>query len=370
MRTMKQLATILLVLFLSACDAFLPQLGPTEYGVVFRRLPPALFGGVADGIVKPGERVVLWPWDSLYRFDTAVQYLTWGAGSSHSDSHALPLDLVYTRSLDGNEVALSVTIQYRVVADPVKLKKLLLEFAQDNDEVNALVVTFGRADVRTYMNELKTSQFFDPDARYRAVEKTKASLNDQLNPYGIEVISVILNEYRFERLLPDGSVDRSYQQKINETQKLREETEGERRKINTVRARKEEEFNQTQAQVNRVIAEGHGYLNQAKLRADGYLESKQNEAQGILAQGKAEVEGLTQQVQALSGPGGLNILKLELAKQLLKNDPRFVVLGDGGGLDVKRTDTNDLLAQARVFEALRDPRAEERQRQTSNGGEQ
>ena len=50
-------------------------------------------------------------------------------------------------------------------------------------------------------------------------------------------------------------------------------------------------------------------------------------------------------------------MKLELAKQLLKNNPQFVVMGKGadeGQLTVNRIDTNQLMDQAKIFEALKD----------------
>jgi hypothetical protein len=44
-----------------------------------------------------------------------------------------------------------------------------------------------------------------------------------------------------------------------------------------------------------------------------------------------------------------------MVKQLMKNDPRFVVVGSSGGnsIDLKRLDTNQLLAQIGVVEGLR-----------------
>jgi hypothetical protein len=178
---------------------------------------------------------------------------------------------------------------------------------------------------------------------------------ERLGPYGIEVQRVSLDGYRFERILRDGSVDSSYQEKLTEIQKLREDTEREKLRIDTIRAKKQQEFNETQAGVNRRIAEAEGYKKQAGLRGEAYYEARANEAKAITAQGKAEVEGLIEQINALSGPGAEAILKLELARSLIKSDPKFVVLDSastGNGIDVKRLDTNELLTQMGAFEAL------------------
>jgi hypothetical protein len=339
---------ILFVVAFSGCQ----QMGPTEYGLRFRRLPPLLGGGVSQSTIAPARMAVLWPWDSVYRFDTSVRDVSWGSGKSDSADAG---NFVHTRALDGNEVALAVTVRYRLQTEAAKLVKLLEEVGTSNEEIRDLVVSVGRAEIRTKMNALRTAEFLDEKSRYEAVDAVKAAMIERLEPYGIEVQRVSLDGYRFERILRDGSVDSSYQEKLTEIQKLREDTEREKLRIDTIRAKKQQEYNETQAGVNRRVAEAEGYKKQAALRGDAYYEARTNEAKAITAQGKAEVEGLIEQINALSGPGAEAILKLELAKSLIKSDPKFVVLDSasgGNGIDVKRLDTNELLNQLGAFEAL------------------
>ena len=355
MSALRRAVSLLVLLALTACQ----QMGATEFGVRFRKLPPVLGGGVAEAVIHPGQMAIVMPWDSIYRFDTAVKDVSWGRRSSGNDD----TEFVHTRALDGNEVALAVTVRYRVITDPASLANLVQTVATSDRGVRELVMSVGRADIRTYMNQLRTSQFLDETDRYEAVDAVKKSMEERLKPYGIEILRVSLDDFRFERLNRDGTVDSSYQDKLTEIQKLREDTEREKSRIDTVKAKKQQEFNLTQGGVNREIAEADGFKRQAALRGDGYFEAKSNDAKAILAQGKAEVEGLIEQINALNGPGGEAILKLELARSLQKSDPRFVVLseGEGGqGIAVRRTDTNDLLGQIGAFEALREPE----QRQT------
>lgn len=354
MRTTNRTAVwrVVLLGLLALISAGCQQMGPTEYGVRFRRLPTALGGGVARATIAPAQMAIVWPWDSIYRFDTSVQDVSWGSGKA-----AVPdtSNFVHTRALDGNEVALAVTVRYRIATEAEKLGRLLQEVGTSNEEVRALVVSVGRAEIRTKMNALRTAEFLDEKSRYEAVDSVKAAMVTRLEPYGIEVLRVALDGYRFERVLRDGTIDSSYQEKLTEIQRLREDTEREKLRIDTVRAKKQQEFNETQAGVNRQVAEAEGYKKQAALRGDAYYEARANEAKAITAQGKAEVEGLIEQINALSGPGSEAILKLEVAKSLIKSDPKFVVLDSGdnaGGLEVKRLDTNELLAQLGAFEAL------------------
>lgn len=352
----KILAILLLVLVLAGCQ----QMEPTSYGLRFRKLPPILGSGVAEQVVRPGEVAVLMPWDSLYTFDAKPHDVSWG-GSSRSNSQDVE-DFVYSRARDGNEVALAFTIRYRVNPEPENLRALIQRGALDDDGVRELVITVGRSDVRRYMNELHTSEFLDTASRYKAVDKIKNSMQDRLKVFGVEIVQVNMDDYRFERKLRDGTVDASYQQRLTEIQQLTEDTERERSRTETVRAKKAQERNAMEASVAQILAEADGYLNQAKLRGDGYFQARGNEAQAILAQGQASAQGITEQAAALQGSGGQAILKLEIAKQLQKNSPAFVTMNEGGGgnsLDVRRLDTNALLSAMGVMEGMRNSSAKE-----------
>ncbi len=353
-RVLSCLCLGLSIIALSACDTGLRQMGPSEYGVVFRKLPPIVGGGVSSKVLSNAQKVIVWPWDTIYRFDVSEKYITWGGGAA-AEKHKG--DLVYTRAADGNEVALAVTVSYQVMADPAKLVTLVTEVATSDDEVRSLIVSTGRADIRTYMNHLRTAEFASVEARYKAVADVKRSMNDRLNRYGIEILRVNLDDFQFERLLPDGSVDSSYQEKLTQIQKLHEDTNREISRRETIRAKKQKEYNDSQAKVNQRTAEADGYRNQAKLRGDGYLEAKRNDAKAILAKGQAEAEAVVQQISALSGPGGQALLKLELVKALIARNPQFVLLDSGKGsneLGVRRTDTNELLNQIGVLEGLKE----------------
>jgi hypothetical protein len=363
---MKHIFSILfLISILTGCDTGFKQMGPSEFGIRFRSLPPTLGGGIDEKVVQNGQKAIVWPWDSLYRFETSEQYISWG---QQKDTKAKHDDSLFTRARDGNEVALAVTVVYQIEPHPKKLVKLLEEAGTSNVEVRALVEAVGRADVRTYMNHLRTAQFADVEQRYRSVGEVRNAMNRRLEPYGIEVKRVTLDDFRFERLLKDGSVDTSYQEKLTQIQKLREDTNREMARVETIKAKKQKELSEVRAVVNQQVAEVDGYLNQAKIGADGYYAAKKNEAEAILATGRASAEGITKKIEALSGPGGEAVLKLEIAKTLIASNPKFVVLPSNGqgassggsnsqDLSFTRTDLNDLLVQMGVVEAAGEKKA-------------
>jgi SPFH domain / Band 7 family len=352
---MKKILLILILVSFTACQ----KMGASEYGVVFRKLPPSVGGGVGDQVLAPTSVKFLWPWESVYRIDTSVRSIEWGAkgdGTNPRDD-----DYVHTRARDGNEVALAVLIQYRVSDEPEKLVKLVREVGASDDEIENLVGVVARSDIRTFMSGLETDEFFRNEKKYEGERQILDGMQKRLAHYGIVVQNVNLKEHRFERQLPDGTIDQSYQEKINQVQAINEATKREELRKETILAEKQREYNDEKGEFDRSIAEANGYKNQAVFGGDAYFQAKKNDAEAILAAGQLEVKGIIEQVNALSGPGGAALLKLELAKSLLGSKSRFVLVEGGQGANsvaVQKIDTNQLMQQIGVFEGLKEKEAE------------
>jgi len=345
---------------LTACDTGLQHMGTTEYGVRFRKLPRALGGGVGspDSIARPLETVVVMPWEEIYRFDTSPKYITWGrnvAGAA-SSGQLIQNEDVHTRVLDGNEAALKLRVLYHIEPNPESLVKLAQEVATSEDQIQNLVVSVVRSEIRTHLNRLRTAEFRDVKKLNSTIDETRRAIKERLGPLGVEVEDLNLLEYRFVRLLANGSEDTSYQDRLREIQELEQDIQGERSRIETVRAKKQKEFSQAESKFNARVSEAHGFKEQSVYQGDAYHAARSNEAKAILTEGTAEVEGLRQQIAALSGKGGQAMLRLEVAKQLAKANPKFLALnpskGGGAAIDFSKTDMNQLLQQLGVAEAV------------------
>jgi len=334
---LKTYSLCLFLLLLSGCT----RLDSREYGLRFWKFPPALGGGVSSKILVPGETVLDIPFLSeIYLFDAGVREISWG----ETKAEFVPLN---TRALDGNEVSLSVTVSYRIIPEARGLLSLLQFVGSNDQQIRSLVKTTTEADVRTYMNDLRTSAFIQDRSRYQAVDTVQASLRERLEPFGIEILRLNLDNFRF---------DLEYEDKLKAIQSQIEETEREKARIATVLAQKEQERNNMQAEVNQMIEAAKGYRDQAMRRGDNLLKAKRNQADGILASGEAAATGLREMVAALSGPGGKALLKIELARQLVENNPSYIIVGEGSSdansLAVNRLDTNDLIGQLGLLEGL------------------
>ncbi len=338
----------LLTLFLTGCDSGFTKLGASDYGVVFSAMPRFVGGGLAGKVLEPGEMEFIWPWETVYRFDTSRQTIGWGGiGEGGTPGQ---IDYVETRTSDGNEVGLAISVQYHI--DPKRIPYILQNVAVDDGGVRRLVEAISRADIRTHMNVLRTRDYFKPERTQTAIDCVEAALASRLEREGIIIDDVVYKDHRFERRFPDGRVDQSFQDQIDRTQAVKQQREQELKRVKTVVEKKKQELNEEQARYNRLINEAKGYKQQAMFRGDAHFKAKQNESEQIRAKGMAEVEGLKKQIEALSGPGGEALLRLALVRELLGSNPGFVIYNSSGeanlGLDIKRIDAGELLRAAGI----------------------
>lgn len=348
------------LLSLNACDTGYQTLEPGEYGIEFVKLPPFLGGGVKEKSIEPGKAVLVLPWEDLYRIDTTAQTVTWGAKNSRSTPE--DDDSLQTRTIDGNEVLLSLTVIYHI--DPLKVGHIIQYVSGDKDNlmsrIKALVSTVARSDIRTHLNTLSPWEFYSVEKTAEALEKTKVSMNARLNPEGIIIDSVNYKGHKFERITEQG-VDDSYQQKIDETQVTYRAVEQEKERVETVIEQKRIEYNEVLALVNRSKEEGLGRKEQAVIRGESYLKAKQLEAERIKAVGKEQIEGLKKSIEALQGPGGEAILRMEIAEALSKANAKFFVINQTNTVGVQKIDTNDLIQQLSIIEGTKEKDAQKKE---------
>ncbi len=343
---------------LTGCDIGVKTMDAGEYGVVYRALPRwrilgPLRGGVSEKSIPPGTwGMSLPPIQRIIKVDTTLQSIGWGDRGEGSDTTIS--DYVETRSVDGNEVGLAIEIQFRI--DPEKVAYVVQKVGATPERIRRLVSAVARADIRTHMNVLTTSDFFNQKEREAARELLKLAMKARLGPEGILVEQVIFRDYKFERAVGEGEKpDYSYHEQIDETQATIQQVEQEGKKRAALIQQKGQEFEAMEGERKRLFAWANGYARQAKIRGDAYLAQKQNNAAQREAAGMNEVEGMKQRIAALSGPGGEAILRLEIAKALAERSPKFILLNSakngGGGIDFNKVDTNQLLRQAGFFAA-------------------
>lgn len=305
--------------------------GPTEVGVRTVKWSPIRAKGVEDRAYAPGSTYFFVPFlNDWHTFDTRLQTLEMTATTLRGD-HPGRDDLVF-KTVDGNDISLDVIINYRII--PEKAPMILQEVAENDNEIRENVVrTVTRSKPRDIFGSLNTEQFYLADERAAKAEEVQKALNEILEPYGIIVEKVSTRDYRFND---------AYQAAIEakkvadqQAQKFKSET----------KATLEEYLSKVEGakgDAARMKAEADGEYQRSVIEADAYYEQKTRIAQAIEAEGYAEAQGILKLNEALAGPGGAAMVKLQIAEAL--KEKRIVMLPFGGsGLDVRSTDINALL---------------------------
>ncbi|MBI2434233.1 MAG: hypothetical protein HYV26_15360, partial [Candidatus Hydrogenedentes bacterium] len=130
-----------------------------------------------------------------------------------------------------------------------------------------------------------------------------------------------------------------------------------------------EEYNtlvqKAEAEIEKIKVQADGGYERAVIEADAYYEQQQQLAEAIIAEGTAEAEAVREMNKALSGPGGEQMMKLELANALANKHIIMLPMG-GGGLDVRSTDVNSLLEMLGV-QKIAEEAQREKPRPVSSG---
>jgi regulator of protease activity HflC (stomatin/prohibitin superfamily) len=324
---------LVIVVCILMISLFYPhQTKATEVGV--RVVKWSLFTkmGVDDKIYSPGATyffpVIINEW---YTFDTKLMNMEMTARINQG-ARTGGDDLLF-KTIDGNDISLDVIIAYRI--NPEKAPDILVNVARDNASLEEnLVRTLTRNITRDVFGELKTEDFYISEKRSEKAEAAKHVLNEYLNPYGIIVESVLPKDYRFNP---------AYQQAIEEKKVADQIAERLKSETNATIEEYKRRLEEAQGEVNKMIADADGEYEKSKIAADAYYEQQAKIAQAIEAEGIAEAKGIEKMVIALNSKGGSTMVKLELAEALKGKSIYLLPFGDGGGIDLKTTDINDLL---------------------------
>jgi regulator of protease activity HflC (stomatin/prohibitin superfamily) len=286
---------------------------------------------VEDKIYPPGSTYFFVPlindWNT---FDTRLNALDMTGHVGRGDRPTRD-DMVF-KTIDGNDISLDVVISWRI--DPQQAPKILREVARDMGELKDNIVrTVTRSKPRDLFGELQTEEFYHPEKRKVQADTCIKELNTILNPYGVIIEQVGLNDYRFNPEYQKAIEDRKVADQTAEKNKSQTKAQEE------ANLRKIEE---AKGEVGRMKAEADGEFERAKLEADAYYAQQKSLAEATLAEGKADAEAITRMNEALAGSGGESLVKLAIAEAL--SGKRIVMVpSSGNGLDVRQTDVNEFL---------------------------
>jgi len=303
--------------------------GSTEVGVRVAKVGLFEPKGVVPEPYPPGTTSFFPPViNDWYVYDTALQNLVMSREANTGDRRGD--DSVRFKTIDGNDISVNVTVAWTI--DPAKAD-YLVQFVGDDTRMvgERLVRPVSRTIIRDVLNDLASEQYYDANMRFHKAEEAARFLNHYLNPEGVRITQVLLGEHKFndryEQIIRDKKVAEQ------DAARLQSETEAAREQMRR-------ELEVAKGAVSRSIEQARGEAEKRKIAADAIYFERQKQAEAILTERKARARGISEKARALSGYGGRNMVKLEVAKALRGKNIIFVPTS---GMDLRTTDMNSLL---------------------------
>lgn len=262
---------------------------------------------------------------SFYLVDTADQRLEMTADPQRGDRRQQ--DDLRIKTVDGSDVYVDLTINYSVRRDQVNV--VAATSGLGDAYKLKWVRDYSRSICRSVFGEMTTEEFYDASIREEIANKAKIELNSRLNPFGIEVLKVIPEKFRFhqeyeEKIRAKKLADQEVEEQISKANAAQQNqifrvVEGTKKKevfLASIAGQMEQLIVQANANADKMIKEAEAYAIETKRGAEGKFYEMEQNAKAITAKKKAEAEALAKLAEALEGEGGRNIVKMEYAQRL------------------------------------------------------
>jgi regulator of protease activity HflC (stomatin/prohibitin superfamily) len=240
------------------------------------------------------------------------QNLTMNA-SPHEGDRPVPDDITF-KTKDGNNVFIDVNLMWRI--DPTKAGHVVTYIGQTIDEIKErLVRPISRATIRDVFNEITSEEYYQVTVKNRMAEVAKKRLAETLEPYGIIVDMLQVQQHRF---------DHAYQEAINAQKQAEADVQTLIEQQKNMVQQKQSELEGKRSEWNKMQEEANGEAGRVRNEADGYYETQSNEAKALIAKAQSQAMATKKEGEALGKMGGDAYVKMRLADQLAKK--RIVIV--------------------------------------------
>jgi|TARA_B110000037_G_scaffold146860_1_gene165895 regulator of protease activity HflC (stomatin/prohibitin superfamily) len=292
----------------------------TEVGVKINNLT-----GVVNVVTESGTTIYNGVFNSFHILDTTTQRLEMSADVSRGDRRNK--DDLRIKTIDGSDVFLDLTINYRLRLDMIE-EAVASSGLGDAYKIKWLR-DYSRSVCRSVFGEMTTEEFYDSSVRDDKARKAMDELNASLRFSGLQVERVVAEKFRFhpeyeERIREKKLADQEVEEQISKA-KAAEQNQIFRvveatKKKEVILASFDGEMRKlivgADAEAERLVRGAEAYVIETELGADARFYEREKNAQAILAQAKAEGEALTELANAYTGEGGRTLVKRAYAKKL------------------------------------------------------
>jgi regulator of protease activity HflC (stomatin/prohibitin superfamily) len=271
-------------------------------------------------IDQAGQVVFCGLWNDFYKIEKGLLQV-------HMSGQRGTENFVKVKTIDGNDVFVELTIQYQM--EPKKAATLLVENGAGKAYQAFWVKDYARAICRYDFGELSTEEFFVASKRDQKVIEARDHLNALLEPHGIHVTQVLVQQFHFRPEYDEKIREKNLAEQEAERWKSQQQanTAQQARLIQQARKEMTKQLASFQGDLDRSVARAEGEADRVKLEAEAYAKrvtlaaeanfhKASNEAEAVKAGLAAEAAGMKALRDAMAGEGGRTLVALEYAKKL------------------------------------------------------
>lgn len=277
-------------------------------------------------LLENGGMVVHLPFglSSVYKMDKSqrVLYLTKDAVRKGKGVHPGG-ERINIKTNDGSNVELDVELVYQIEA-----KRAAQAYRElgDDENIESILRALTRSEVRSEFGELSTLQMSEANERTAKLAATQKKLAAELEPIGIEIVSINTKNFHFDPEYDKIVRERKESDQILENQKDYQDTATEKGKRLIAEATREKQtaLAQLQGELNKklLVAEGEARRTKTKAEQQAYqleregevaMRTAEQESEALLAEGQRKAEGIEKLMDAYE-KGGEGLVREALAK--------------------------------------------------------
>ncbi len=292
----------------------------TEVGLLVNNV-----SGEITVIAESGTNIYNGLLNSFHLLDMTVQRLEMANDANRGERGSG--DYLRIKTVDGSDVFLDLTINYQIRRDMVK--EVVTTSGLEDAYKYKWVRDYSRSVSRAVFGEMTTEEFYDASVRNQKAQLAMLEINGLLEPYGIEVSSVIAEKFSFhseyeERIRAKKLADQEVEEQISKANAARQNqifrvVEATKKKevvLATYSGEMEKLVVEATANAERDVKQAEAYVIDTELGADATFYQRDKNAQAILVIAQAEGEALTKMAQAYEGIGGVNLVKRAYAQKI------------------------------------------------------
>ena len=183
--------SLLAVFILSGCDDSsmgYAKLEENEVGILLNNIT-----GTMTVETVAGMKMFMPVLKSFYTLDKREQTLEMTADASSGSRFSK--DDIKIKTIDGSDVYVDMTIQYRIIASMADT--IIMDSGPGQNYKFKWIRDYSRSTARLEFGELTTEEFYNSTKRTQKANEIRDTLNIMLASHGLEVTNVIPQNFRF-----------------------------------------------------------------------------------------------------------------------------------------------------------------------------